>query len=111
MTMKTPEMEVVRFSESDVIVASPVGPQSYALTKFANGTPGDGELNGKNLSTVQDILAGMGEHTYFQYQNNPKVRATDLQSNEESGLLHDGIYVDQGEKITGTDITRLWLCQ
>ena len=111
MTMKTPEMEVVRFSESDVIVASPVVPASYVLTKFYNGTNDDAELNGKNLNTVQDILKGMGEHTYFQYKNNPKVRATELHAQEESGHILDGEYFDQGETINGTDVTRLWLCQ
>lgn len=111
MTMKTPEVEVVRFSESDVIVASPVVPASYRLSKFYNGTNDDAELNGKNINDVQDILAGMGEHTYFQYKSNPKVRATDLHAEEEHGNILDGVYYDQGETIEGNDVTRLWLCQ
>ena len=37
MTMKTPEMEVVRFNESDVIVASGTI-KSFALRNWKNGT-------------------------------------------------------------------------
>ena len=105
MTMKTPEMEVVRFNESDVIVASG---NSYQLFGFGDGTPNTGKINAHSVSDFQDILGGMGQHTYFQYQQNDKVRATDLQDKEESGLLKDGVYVDKG-LIDNTE-DRLWWC-
>ncbi len=46
MTMKTPEMEVVRFNESDVIVASgtPVDNNYYATTAGWGGATGGASL-------------------------------------------------------------------
>lgn len=105
MTMKTPEMEVVRFNESDVIVASG---DSYKLTGFGDTVANNGRINAHSVTEFQDILGGMGQHTYFQYQQNPKVRATDLLANEDGGDLKDGVYVDSG-LIEGTE-DRLWWC-
>ena len=106
MTMTKPEMEVVRFNESDVIVAS--GEDFYTLSGFGDTTADNGKINAHSVKEFQDILGGMGQHTYFQYQQNEKVRATDLRSQEDSGLLKDGIYVDSGV-IEGT-AERLWWC-
>ena len=105
MTMKTPEMEVVRFNESDVIVASG---DAFQLFGFSDGTPNTGKINSHSVKDFQDILGTMGQHTYFQYQQNEMVRATDLQEKEESGLLKDGIYVDSG--LIDNTADRLWWC-
>ena len=60
MTMKTPEMEVVRFSESDVIVASSI-PQPYehryvTIANLGTGTVGDATWTYTNGSTVVDSI-------------------------------------------------------
>jgi len=52
MTMKTPEMEVVRFSESDVIVASgPVEHTNVRIQNLGTGKVGDASWTYTNGST------------------------------------------------------------
>jgi len=55
MTMKTPEMEVVRFSESDVIVASGPSPitehRHVTITGLGTGSVGDATWTYTNGST------------------------------------------------------------
>ena len=104
MTMKTPEMEVVRFNESDVIVASgnPVV-DSFTLSKFNNGTTNDGTVNGLAKADAINWLHNLGEGHTFQYKNNDKVSARNLYDFEETGDIEDGIYYRDGETN--------WLCQ
>lgn len=101
MTMKTPEMEVVRFNESDVIVAS--GIQSFALRNWNNGQKDDGTVNGLQKADAITWLENLGEGFTFQYKDNEKVSASHLYNYEETGTIQDGIYTKDGEKN--------WWCQ
>ena len=65
--MNAPKMETVRFEENDVIVASGAGNDKYSMfvSKFGNGTTGDGSIkyngttySGDNLLGVMDSLEG-----------------------------------------------------
>jgi len=52
--MNAPKMEVVRFKEADVIVAS--GAKTLTLENFGNGVLGDGSLNfGNYTHTSNDV--------------------------------------------------------
>lgn len=102
MTMTKPEMEVVRFNEADVIVAS--GIQSFALAKWKNGTNGDATVDGQGKSAAQHWLDNLGEGHTFQYQNGPKVSAKNLFDYEETGDIMDGVY-------TKVDGENNWWCQ
>ena len=58
--MRTPEMEVVRFKEADVIVAS--GYSSMSVSGFQNKTPNDASFNVSGVASytndgTQDISA------------------------------------------------------
>jgi len=53
--MNAPKMEVVRFKEADVIVAS--GAKTLTLENFGNGVLGDGSLNfGNYTHTSTDVM-------------------------------------------------------
>ncbi len=103
MTMKTPEMEVVRFNESDVIVASG-NIQSFALTNWYNGPKGDGLIDGEGKDKAIHWLENLGEGHTFQYQNNQKVSAKSLYDYEETGTIQDGIYIKDAN-------SNNWWCQ
>ena len=109
MTMKTPEMEVVRFNESDVIVAS--GPAKAVFMGFNDGTPNTATINGSSVQSYEDMLDLLGDKSdsWFKYKNNTPVNAKNLLDEEETNVLGNGTYVDQG-KVTLGDITyeRLW---
>ena len=103
MTMKTPEMEVVRFNESDVIVASGTI-QSFALRNWKNGTDDDATVNGLGKRDALGFLSTLGEGYTFQYGNEgQKVSASHLYDYEETGTILDGIYTKDGETN--------WLCR
>lgn len=101
MTMKTPEMEVVRFNESDVIVASG---SSFVLAKWKNGPTGDATVNGEGKAAAETWLNNLGEGHFFQYKENEKVAATHLYDYEETGTIMDGTYT----KVPGEN---RWWCQ
>ena len=113
MTMTKPEMDVVRFNESDVIVAS--GPIPQPVTKFIfknfnNGVDGDATMNDVKVGPFEEITAGLGDYSksYFQYKDNKKVHFGDLHNNEENNVLGDGTYVKTGEFTIDGDIFNLW---
>lgn len=103
MTMKTPEMEVVRFNESDVIVASG-HIQSFALAKWTNGTKDDATVNGLTKNKAEEWLENLGTGHTFQYKENTPVSAASLYNYEETGTIQDGIYT----KVEGEN---RWWCQ
>lgn len=103
MTMKTPEMEVVRFNESDVIVASGTI-QSFSLAKWNNGPKDDATVNGLGKSDAISWLSNLGEGHTFQYKEKDAVAAENLYNYEETGTIQDGIYY----KVDGEN---RWWCQ
>lgn len=109
MTMKTPEMEVVRFNESDVIVASGKI-SSFALTGFNNGTHGDATINGINVTQYEQIgtTSGDSSNSYFQWNNNQAIHLGDLHNNEENNVLGNGTYKEDGTITIGDEVFKLW---
>ena len=96
MTMKTPEMEVVRFNEADVLAAS--GIQSFALKNWNNGPKDDATVNGIGKDGALSFLSTLGEGYTFQYgEGGQKVSASHLYDYEETGTILDGIYTKDGE--------------
>lgn len=72
MTMKTPEMEVVRFNESDVIVASgdPVLAHKNAdVMNFGIGTVGDAQIRYHNGHSLTKNLQQIAADIDFGYTN------------------------------------------
>ena len=108
MTMKTPEMEVVRFNESDVIVASgnsvPVPAQSFVLQNWKNGNLGDATVDGEGKEGALNWLNKIGDGHTFQYKQNAAVDAKKLYDYEETGTILDGIYVKDAN-------SNNWWCQ
>ena len=103
MTMKTPEMEVVRFNEADVLAASGTI-QSFALAKWNNGPKNDATVNGLGKDDALGFLSTLGEGYTFQYgEGGQKVSASHLYDYEETGTILDGIYTKDGETN--------WLCR
>lgn len=114
--MTVPTMDVVRFNENDIIVASggnptppPPGPVEYLrLDNFNNGTVGDGLINNKyNIKDYVDLLGIIHEHgliAHFKYADNAIVSAEDILANEENFVLMDGDY----EGSTMSDGSPLW---
>lgn len=109
MTMKTPEMEVVRFSESDVIVAS--GEAKAVFQGFNDGKANTATINGNSVQSYTqmiDLLGGESD-SWFRYGFKDPVHASNLLKEEETGNLGNGTYVDQGRVTIGeTTYERLW---
>ena len=113
MTMTKPEMDVVRFSESDVIVASSIA-DSFKVTGSNNGVSGDMLIDGMSVKAFEEALKKIhpNSNSYFRYQNNDPVHVQNLLNHDVNGSINDGTYVDQGEQQITTDIFgRLWQCQ
>lgn len=113
MTMKTPEMEVVRFSESDVMCASTPDITAFKITGSNDGVADNMKINNVDVSAFETIFKETAtSNSYFKYQQNKPVHIAELDKHDVTGDLNDGTYVDQGildfDGIVGG---RLWLCQ
>ncbi len=86
--MRMPEMDVVRFQESDVIVASA---GSFTLVKYGNGKSGDAYVayNGTNYGTQQPGGGSFPQSLYDAFNaNNPGVNfsgSSDFHWESEAG--------------------------
>ena len=89
--MKKPEMSVVRFKESDVIVASGTGAKTVSFTKLGNKTAGDGIATYNGVDYVMsgsavDFLTAVGATTNAGINNGTKtISVNHLFSVESSG--------------------------
>ena len=96
MTMKTPEMEVVRFSESDVIVASS-GPQPYerrfvTIAKLGTGVVGDATWTYENGEITVDTISD------YQHNAHNGTLKRDVVYNDKNGNSTTlGAIVDKGD--------------
>lgn len=115
MTMKTPEMEVVRFSESDVMCASNQIPvDSFNVAGAGDGISGNMKVDGGTVEQFEETLRKTHSDTnaYFRYKQNNPVHVSNLANHDVKGELGDGTYYDQGESWITTDIFgRLFQCQ
>lgn len=112
MTMKTPEMEVVRFTESDVMCASPAI-TAFKITGANDGIAENMKIDNVDVANFESVFKPTStSNSYFKYQENKPVHISDLDKHDVSGDLEDGTYVDQGimdfDNIVGG---RLWWCQ
>ena len=98
MTMKTPEMEVVRFEEADVIVASGFATK-FGSVQNAGGTKGDLKvtINGHsyNYDTLatginDGIYAGLGSINCSKDSNSKSLKK--LFDDDENNGAYDGYY-------------------
>ena len=96
MTMKTPEMEVVRFSESDVIVASGF-PTKFGSVRNAGGVKGDliVTING-NQYDYNTLNTGIGDHIIsigdVTFTNGGSKTVKDLLADDVNNSSFDGEY-------------------
>lgn len=75
--MRVPEMDVVRFKENDVIVASGGLPNFFIVTGFNDSIPGNGIIkyngviyNKSNYTDLIDFLADQTDYdSYVKYQD------------------------------------------
>lgn len=128
MTMKKPEMEVVRFNESDVIVASGPVPvlHTTVVRGFNNEIPHDGEVSFQGITykdagalnsalsenglsgTFQGWMPGKTikvtytseDMFFFDYNADQDYFDDDGNKIETSILLPDGIYAWNGSRFT-----------
>lgn len=87
-----PEMSVVRFTESDVIVASsPVGPMQMALRKYGDGTPGNGyvEYMGRHYGSTQSTTVGDVNAFYEAFNAN-----NDTSIGDSTSVGYSSGYID-----------------
>ncbi len=108
--MRKPEMSVVRFTESDVIVASGnerrIVPQSFDLTGCTGGVAGDGTVTYSNISysldsadSVNSFIAAIGgdgiRHAGIQSGSTPYSLKNTLNYEVSTGAKNflDGTYV------------------
>lgn len=112
MKMERPEVDVVRFTESDVMCASPAI-NSFRITGSGDGIANNMEINDVDVANFESIYKPTStSNSYFKYQENKPVHIADLDKHDVSGDLQDGTYVDQGElQITEDIFGRLWWCQ
>ena len=107
MTMTKPEMDVVRFSESDVIVASSL----LGLRKMNDGTANNAEINvageTHSVSSYKKMLEAVGGHTNVSFKKGEYTSTLDdLNSHEDQGTITDGIY---SKIISGDETIWSWL--
>lgn len=107
MTMTKPEMDVVRFNESDVIVAS----STLGLMNMNNNVAGDAKvaMGGKEYTVgeYKDFLNGLGGHTNVSFQkDNNKASLENLNAEEDKHTITDGIYT---KIISGDETIWSWL--
>ena len=113
MTMTKPEMDVVRFNESDVIVASGIA-DSFVVTGASDGISGNMLIDGGTVESFEETLRKTHSNTnaYFKYKENTPVHVKDLADHDTEGALGDGTYYDQGESWIFADVWgRLFHCQ
>ncbi len=107
MTMKTPEMEVVRFSESDVIVAS----STLGLMNMNNNTKDDiyMSVGGKDYTVkdFKDTLVAVSGHTNVSFRKGEHTSSLEnLTSHEDKNTITDGLY---SKIIDGSETIWTWL--
>ena len=103
MTMKTPEMEVVRFNESDVIVASTLGLMNMndGIAKNAIIQTGG---QAYTVETYKNLLDSVSGHSNVKFKkDNHTVALEKLNEQEDHNTITDGIY----SKIV-TDSETIW---
>ncbi len=85
MTMKTPEMEVVRFSESDVIVAS--GPSPVVEHRYV---------------TISNLGTGVVGDAQWKYENGitTTVSIKKYEEDKHNGTLYGGVVYHSGNNST-----------
>ena len=100
MKMETPKMDVVRFNEADVIVASGDHRRMATLAGWANGNPADATLsftNGSNVTYTWNQIQDMTEHDLgglnFTNASGNSATIEQLASDEESYGDWNGTYV------------------
>lgn len=107
--MAMPAMEVVRFREKDVIVASqPFVEDGLILRLFNNGTTDDATIEQMSVGIPYKVtdfvnilrMTKGDENVWFQYQTNPKVIAKELLPNEENNTLMNGLYSQDADDAT-----------
>ena len=113
--MAIPTMDVIRFKENDIIVASggpapeptPLPtPDTLVLANFNDGTTMDGD---PLIYFVRSLERTHGSlNVFFKYNGSEAVRAVDLLSNEENNTLCDGHYIESHNE---SDIIWTWLHQ
>ena len=118
MTMTKPEMDVVRFNESDVMCASsdiPTPPvDSFVVSGASDGISGNMLIDGGSVESFEETLRKTHSDTnaYFKYKENNPVYVKDLANHDVTGDLGDGIYKDKGEQLIFGDVwARLFHCQ
>ena len=115
MTMTKPEMDVVRFSESDVMCASGQGTiDSFTVSGASDGISGNMLIDGGTVESFEETLRKTHADTnaYFKYKENNPVYVKDLANHDVTGDLGDGIYKDKGEQLIFGDVwARLFHCQ
>ena len=104
MKMETPKMDVVRFNEADVIVASGEEHRRFAtLAGWANNTPNDATLtfsNGDTISYNYAQIKDMTEHDLggLTFTNDyGSVTIEQLAADEDSYGDWNGTYVRTGK--------------
>lgn len=102
MKMERPEVDVVRFKESDVIVASgPIPPmpvQTLDVRGVNDSTANNITLDGVSVDTYEKLAEKLGgqSNSYFQHNGNRVVHESELFAVEDLGILADGIYTQNG---------------
>lgn len=93
-TMRTPKMDVVRFTESDVIVASSKNYDNLSLAKYNNGTLEDATINGDSIATFVRVADSLHTNTssIFLYDHGNSVSVSQLLDKEETNTITDGTY-------------------
>ena len=112
MKMERPEVDVVRFTESDVMCASPAI-TAFKITGANDGVANNMKIDNVDVANFESVFKPTStSNSYFKYQENKPVHISDLDKHDVSGDLEDGSYVDQGElQITEDIFGRLWWCQ
>ncbi len=107
MTMKTPEMEVVRFSESDVIVASgnlALQNMNDSIAKNAIITVGGQTHTVESYKNLLDSVSGQSNVKFKK--DNYTVALDNLSEEEEHNTITDGFY---SKIITDSETIWTWL--
>lgn len=95
-------MDVIRFKENDIIVASGGEPtvDGIILAGFNNSVEKDATVNDFHVLDYVNIYIAIHGHTevFFRYNGNAAVRAEDLLTHEENGSLCDGLYTESTDE-------------
>lgn len=100
--MANPSMEVVRFKEKDIIVASgggnPEPDNTYLhLANFNDGIAGNGTIDNYSINDFINIMIKTHDdanNVLFQYKKNDTVTLSNLLAEEETRKVYDGDYSD-----------------